>query len=78
MGFTFSLLNSTLLGSLIMTPFLVKIPIFPFYYWLPEVHAEANTSISLFLAGMLLVIVLNPSRMHFLGVVSVYFTMWYT
>lgn len=27
---------------------------FPFYYWLPEVHCEANTSISLVLAGLLL------------------------
>jgi NADH-quinone oxidoreductase subunit M len=28
--------------------------LFPFYYWLPEVHCEANTSISLLLAGLLL------------------------
>ena len=27
---------------------------FPFYYWLPEVHCEANISISLLLAGLLL------------------------
>ena len=27
---------------------------FPFYYWLPEVHCEANTSISLLLAGIVL------------------------
>jgi len=38
----------------ISIPFLIKIPCFPFYYWLPEVHCEANTSISLLLAGLLL------------------------
>ena len=35
-------------------PFIIKIPTYPFYYWLPEVHCEVNTSISLFLAGLLL------------------------
>ena len=41
------------LSLFIILPFLIKIPTFPFYYWLPEVHCEANTSISLFLAGLL-------------------------
>ena len=44
----------SLFSLLIILPFLIKIPTFPFYYWLPEVHCEANTSISLFLAGLLL------------------------
>ena len=44
----------SLFSLLIILPFLIKIPSFPFYYWLPEVHCEANTSISLFLAGLLL------------------------
>lgn len=39
---------------MILIPFCVKIPCFPFYYWLPEVHCEANSSISLLLAGLLL------------------------
>jgi NADH:ubiquinone oxidoreductase subunit 4 (subunit M) len=34
--------------------FLVKIPCFPFNFWLVEVHAEANTSLSLILAALLL------------------------
>nr|YP_010729733.1 Nad4 [Neorotalia gaimardi]WEF49973.1 Nad4 [Neorotalia gaimardi] len=44
----------SLFSLLLILPFLIKIPTFPFYYWLPEVHCEANTSISLFLAGLLL------------------------
>ena len=44
----------SLFSLLIILPFLIKIPTFPFYYRLPEVHCEANTSISLFLAGLLL------------------------
>ena len=43
-----------LFSLVIILPFLIKIPTFPFYYWLPEVHCEANTAISLFLAGLLL------------------------
>ena len=39
---------------LILIPFCIKIPSFPFFYWLPEVHCEANSSISLLLAGLLL------------------------
>jgi NADH:ubiquinone oxidoreductase subunit 4 (subunit M) len=38
---------------MILIPYLIKIPCFPFYYWLPEVHCEANSSISLLLAVML-------------------------
>lgn len=44
----------SLFSLLIILPFLIKIPTFPFYYWLPEVHSEANSSVSLFLAGFLL------------------------
>ena len=43
----------SLFSLIIILPFLIKIPTFPFYYWLPEVHCEANTSITLFLAGLL-------------------------
>lgn len=35
-------------------PFYIKLPMFPFFYWLPEVHAESSTSASLYLAGLLL------------------------
>ncbi len=51
----FSIISSSSLFSLsIILPFLIKIPTFPYYFWLPEVHCEANTSISLVLAGLLL------------------------
>jgi NADH:ubiquinone oxidoreductase subunit 4 (subunit M) len=47
--------STWLVSSLIIIiPFYIKLPCFPFYYWLPEVHCEVNTSISLFLAGVLL------------------------
>ena len=32
----------------------IKLPIFPFHLWLPEVHSESSTSGSLLLAGILL------------------------
>jgi formate hydrogenlyase subunit 3/multisubunit Na+/H+ antiporter MnhD subunit len=57
-SFTLSLsimISSKFLFSLIIViPFLIKIPSFPFFYWLPEVHCEANTPISLLSAGILL------------------------
>jgi len=34
--------------------FAVKIPIFPFYSWLPEAHVEASTSVSILLAAIFL------------------------
>lgn len=34
--------------------FLVKIPVFPFTYWLPEVHVEASTGFSILLAAVVL------------------------
>ena len=50
----FYIVSSINLFSLvIILPFLIKIPTFPSYYRSPEVHCEANTSISLFLAGLL-------------------------
>lgn len=39
---------------LIIIPILIKMPSFPFFYWLPEVHSESNSSISLLLAGLIL------------------------
>ena len=43
----------SLFSLLIILSFLIKILTFPFYYWLPKVHCEANTLILLFLAGLL-------------------------
>jgi len=44
----------TSVTSIIAIPTGIKIPSFPFFYWLPEVHCEGNSSISLLLAGLLL------------------------
>jgi len=46
--------SNLIMSSLIIIPFFIKIPTFPFIYWLPEVHSESNTSISVTLAGILL------------------------
>ena len=43
-----------IISLLFMLAFLIKIPCFPWIYWLPEVHCEVNSCISLFLAGLLL------------------------
>ena len=50
----FVLSDWLLCSLLIVCPFYIKIPCFPWFYWLPEVHCEVNSSISLFLAGLLL------------------------
>lgn len=46
--------NYWFLVVFLIIPFWIKIPCFPMFYWLPEVHCEANSSISLLLAGLLL------------------------
>ena len=46
--------NLVVMVVILLIPFFIKIPSFPFFYWLPEVHCEVNTSTSLFLAGLLL------------------------
>lgn len=49
------ILSEWLISSLfILFIFFIKIPCFPFFYWLPEVHCEVDSSISLWLAGLLL------------------------
>lgn len=45
---------SPLIALLIIFPFLVKIPIIGFHYWLPKAHVEARTGGSIILAGLLL------------------------
>ena len=37
-----------------LTSVLVKLPMWPLYYWLPETHVEASTEGSITLAGVLL------------------------
>lgn len=54
LGMGMLMISSSVFSIVLIIPFLVKVPTFPFYYWLPEAHAEANTSISLFLAAVVL------------------------
>ena len=42
------------LAIIIIIGFGIKVPIFPFHIWLPEVHTETYTSGSVILAGILL------------------------
>lgn len=46
--------NSFLISLFLLIGFSVKIPIFPFYLWLPFVHSEANTRGSILLASLVL------------------------
>ncbi len=43
-----------LIFLLIFMAFAVKIPMFPFHTWLPDVHTDAPTEVSVILAGVLL------------------------
>jgi NADH-quinone oxidoreductase subunit M len=43
-----------LIFLLIFTAFAVKIPMFPLHTWLPDVHTDAPTEVSVILAGVLL------------------------
>lgn len=43
----------TFLKVLIFTSFAVKLPLWPFSFWLIKTHVEANTSFSIFLSGVL-------------------------
>jgi len=59
LGFLISLVlwilfSNSLFIILLIIPILIKMPSFPFFYWLPEVHSESNSSISLLLAGLIL------------------------
>lgn len=53
----FSSYNATLLNYLfqvlIFLGFAVKIPLWPFHFWLSKTHVEANTGFSIFLSGIL-------------------------
>lgn len=42
------------IALLLLVPFLIKIPIFGFHFWLPKAHVEARTRGSIVLAGILL------------------------
>jgi len=49
----FSPYEVNFLFVLLLTGFGVKLPIWPFYGWLPKAHVEASTNFSIFLSGVL-------------------------
>jgi NADH:ubiquinone oxidoreductase subunit 4 (subunit M) len=53
-NFKFNLNQQISLTLLLIHGFGIKVPIFPFHIWLPEVHTETYTSGSVILAGILL------------------------
>lgn len=52
-SYNFSILEILWLFTLFFIGFGVKIPLWPFYYWLTKVHVEAPTGFSMFLSGFL-------------------------
>ena len=44
---------SPIYQTMILFGFLIKIPVFPFYFWLTKTHVESVTSFSIFLSGFL-------------------------
>jgi NADH-quinone oxidoreductase subunit M len=51
--FFFSQKEIFILSLLFFVGFGVKIPVWPFHYWLTRVHVEASTGFSIFLSGFL-------------------------
>lgn len=49
-----TLLEQTVLMSVLLIGFGIKIPLVPFHTWLPDAHVEASTPVSVLLAGVLL------------------------
>ena len=54
LNFSFSPQDQIYLFFFFFIPFAIKIPMFPFYIWLPEAHVEAPTLGSVILAALLL------------------------
>jgi NADH:ubiquinone oxidoreductase subunit 4 (subunit M) len=53
-NFHYSINQQKLFAIVFAIGFGIKVPIFPFHSWLPEVHGEASTYGSVILAGILL------------------------
>lgn len=49
----FSFLENKILYLMIFLGFGVKVPVFPFHYWLTKIHVEAPAGFSIFLSGFL-------------------------
>lgn len=52
-SFSFSMFEVNFLFICWLIGFGVKLPIWPFYNWLPKAHVEASTNFSIFLSGVL-------------------------
>jgi len=52
-GTRYSTYELNFLFSCLLVGFGVKLPIWPFYGWLPKAHVEASTNFSIFLSGVL-------------------------
>ncbi len=52
--FSDSIVPMWLVFGLIISAFLVKLPVFPLHTWLPDAHTDAPTAVSVILAGVLL------------------------
>lgn len=51
--YNFSKFEINLIFLLLLVGFGVKLPLWPFYDWLPKAHVEASTNFSIFLSGVL-------------------------
>lgn len=52
-SYNYTFLEKFILFWLFYVGFGCKIPLWPFYYWLPKAHVEAPTGLSVFLSGIL-------------------------
>jgi NADH:ubiquinone oxidoreductase subunit 4 (subunit M) len=52
-GFFFNTYELNFIFFCLLMGFGVKLPIWPFYGWLPKAHVEASTNFSIFLSGVL-------------------------
>ena len=63
----FSVFEVNFLFTCLLIGFGVKLPIWPFYGWLPKAHVEASTNFSIFLSGVLV-------KFAFFGLLKCLFT----
>lgn len=52
-NYAFTVTEIKFIFALILVGFGVKLPVWPFYGWLPKAHVEASTNFSIFLSGVL-------------------------
>ena len=81
----FSTLESTILFFCFFIGFGIKIPLWPFHYWLTKVHVEAPTGFSIFLSGYLvktalfcLIYFILLFKNNFLGYIALSWVFWGT